>query len=265
MAYDLTMTRNWIRKPASWIGSKWEIKNLIELKTVHRVLIEGNVLDGSWAQAQTGYGVLFKSTCNGLHNENTEDVTFRNNYMTHVGAGFEITGRESQSGDCQLQYPSERTQRILIENNKIDSINVGGYTGDARLFLVGGLQDAIADLTIRYNSVTSPNANLNAFLVLTAVAPPAVDRFDFDANVISEGRYGLFTDNAWPLNTAAAPNTFLNNIIVRESYVNYPNTYPATNTVVSSGYPDAFNLAAQSGIGVDAGKLSTAIQGVVTP
>ena len=263
LAYDVTITRNWIRTPIAWQGV-WTRKNLLELKVAHRVLIEGNVLDGVWTDAQVGYGIAFKSACNGFHNENTEDVTFRNNYMTHVGAGFSISGRESQAGDCQSQYPSERTQRILVENNLVDTINVAPYSGAGRLTQVSGVQHAVADLTMRRNTIVT-TGSIQHFLTLDAVAAPAADRFDYQSNVVMEGDYGIWSSMGFgkaALDMWTVPYTFTNNILVKGS--GGPWTYPATTTIVSS-IADAMSLAGQIGAGADAAKVAAATQGVVTP
>ena len=263
VAYDVTITRNWIRTPIAWQGV-WTRKNLLELKVAHRVLIEGNVMDGAWADAQVGYGIAFKSACNGFHNENTEDVTFRNNYVTHIGAGFSISGRESQVGDCQSQYPSERTQRILVENNIVDTINVAPYSGAGRLTQISGVQHAVADLTMRHNSITT-TGGVQHMITLDAVAAPACDRFDYQSNVVMEGDYSIFSSMGFgkaALDMWTVPYTFTNNIVVKGS--GGPWTYPATTTLVAS-IADAMSLAAQTGGGPDAAKVAAATQGVVTP
>jgi hypothetical protein len=42
-----------------WKGV-WTKKNIFELKSAQRVLLEGNVLDGSWSDGQTGFAVVLK-------------------------------------------------------------------------------------------------------------------------------------------------------------------------------------------------------------
>ncbi|MEP7343770.1 MAG: Ig-like domain-containing protein, partial [Gemmatimonadaceae bacterium] len=57
---DIEIRRNYLYTPASWKG-KWLKKNLFELKAGQRILIEGNVLDGSWTDGQTGWAFMLKT------------------------------------------------------------------------------------------------------------------------------------------------------------------------------------------------------------
>src|SRR5215471_709436 len=95
---DITFTRNYCRKPLSWrtaasaSGARWSVKNLLELKNADRVLIENNVFDNNWVDAQTGYAILFKSV-----NQDgnapwsvTRNVVFRNNIVRHVSSAINI-------------------------------------------------------------------------------------------------------------------------------------------------------------------------------
>ena len=43
---DIEFRRNHFFKPTSWKG-KWMIKNLIEIKSAQRVLIEGNIFENN--------------------------------------------------------------------------------------------------------------------------------------------------------------------------------------------------------------------------
>jgi hypothetical protein len=50
----------WFRDEGTYIGFQWELKNLGEIKKVHKMLINGLVAQHSKPQAQVGYGLLFK-------------------------------------------------------------------------------------------------------------------------------------------------------------------------------------------------------------
>ena len=65
---DIEIRRNHFFKPLSWqvgdptyAGKHWSVKNLFELKSARRVLVEGNVLENNWGDAQTGFAVNLKS------------------------------------------------------------------------------------------------------------------------------------------------------------------------------------------------------------
>jgi hypothetical protein len=182
---DIEVRRNYIVTPASWKG-KWTRKNLFETKNAARVLIEGNVMDGSWADGQVGYAVLFKSAnqagyCTWCQ---STDITFRYNHVRNVGAGFQLTGKEGSS-----PYPvGKLLDRVLIEHNIIENVNTGPYGGDGRLMI---LQANLSNLTVRSNTMTS--SSNNSFLYLT---PGAATNVSYTGNVVARGQYGLFGEKA---------------------------------------------------------------------
>ncbi len=124
---DIEIRGNHIAKPASWVGTGWDIKNLLELKNAVRVLIEGNVLEGSWNANQTGWAVVLMSAnqdgnCRWCR---TQDITIRRNLIRNAGAGVNIAG--SVGSDST-------TTRVAILENVLTSLNVAPYFGDARGF-----------------------------------------------------------------------------------------------------------------------------------
>ena len=120
---DIEIRRNYLHKPAhweqntsTWDGSKWTIKNLFELKHAQRVLVEDNVLDGTWPQAQTGSAVLFtvatgQSGCHAV----VSDITFRRNLIRNTVSGFSLLGWDyGQPDSCRGE-----SRRVLVEENLI--------------------------------------------------------------------------------------------------------------------------------------------------
>jgi hypothetical protein len=145
---DIEVRRNHFSKPLSWKkgdpsygGTAWMVKNIFELKNARRVLIEGNLFENNWVQAQRGFAILFT-----VRNQNgsapwtvVEDVTFRNNIVRHTASGVSILGRDDN-------YPSGQTKRILIQNNLFDDIGGDRWGGGGRLFqLLRGTQDIVID------------------------------------------------------------------------------------------------------------------------
>jgi hypothetical protein len=183
---------------------------------------------------------------------NSEDITVRYNRITHGASGIAVTGRENYARpDYITLYASERTQRIRIEGNWLDSVNVSPYTGgDARLLLVGGVTNGVGDLAIVGNTIVS-SAPIAAFIVFTSSpTAPAVERFDVQRNVFTEGNYGAFADGGLigsPAFTAfAVPYTFTNNTLIGGTH-GY--AYPATTTLVSAFTLDTAKvLAATAGV-----------------
>jgi hypothetical protein len=144
---DITIRRNHLSKPAAWIGGRWHIKNLFELKNAQRVLVEANVLEGSWPRDWDGTAVAFKSTnqdC-GPAIGATADVTFRRNLIRHVGSGINLA---AGPGCPERTLPMTR---VAITHNLVLGINAAPYSGAGNGFFTGG---AMTDLTIDHNTLT---------------------------------------------------------------------------------------------------------------
>jgi cellulose synthase/poly-beta-1,6-N-acetylglucosamine synthase-like glycosyltransferase len=146
---DIEITGNHMAKPLSWRaedpsfdGSKWAVKNLFELKNARRVLIDGNLFEHNWPQAQNGFAILFtvRNQDGGAPWSVVEDVTFTNNIVRRAGAGINILGHDDN-------HPSKQTSRIAIRNNVFTEI--GGSWGHGRLLQ---LLEGTRDITIDHNT-----------------------------------------------------------------------------------------------------------------
>ena len=119
---DIEVRGNHLVKPLRWKknepgyeGTQWSVKNLFELKNARRVIVDGNVMEHSWEEAQTGFAVLFT-----VRNQDgnapwsvVEDVQFVNNIVRHSGSGITLMGHDNNRPWDQ----SQETKRILIRNN----------------------------------------------------------------------------------------------------------------------------------------------------
>ena len=262
---DIEIRRNHFAKPLAWIGQPWAVKNLLELKTGRRVLIEGNVLENSWPSAQSGYAVLFTP-----RNQDgkapwsvVEDVTFRLNKVVNVGQGIALSGRDER--------PSGVTRRVLIENNVFEISRLRGADGRG-LLVTGGP----VDVTYRHNTVLIAAGGGTAAFV---ESNPKADRFVFVDNLVSSGNYGFAGTGAGPgmatLDRYFTNVTFRNNAFIGGSG-NYPpgNLFPAGipavrfadfaggNYRLAKGSP--LRAAATDGkdIGADIDALERAVAGV---
>jgi hypothetical protein len=122
---DIEIRGNHITRPMSWKGGPWMIKNLLEFKSARRVVISGNVLENSWAQAQLGWAFVIWSvnqsgTCTWCV---VSDMLIENNLVRNVAAGFQLTERYG------VAVPMNH---IAIRNNLflgVDNPNIvgGGY------------------------------------------------------------------------------------------------------------------------------------------
>ncbi|MEO6445780.1 MAG: Ig-like domain-containing protein [Gemmatimonadaceae bacterium] len=247
---DIEIRRNYIHTPASWAG-RWTKKNLIESKNMQRVLIEANVLDGSWVDGQVGYAVLLKSVnqsgrCTWC---TTRDVTIRRNVVRNAGAGFNLAGREGSNRNAV----GEVLSRVLIEQNIVENIMVGSYKGDAKFIQ---LLKNLTDLTVRDNTM-STTGNVKMFLSLGNA--PAATNVDFHNNIFSYGGYGLFSSKH------ASGFKSMQNIQGTALFNNHVLIGPAKNGYPYSSFVPSLGAALQTSAGANMAATAAATSGVVIP
>ena len=177
---DFVIRNNHVTRPAAWKGVH-SVKNLLEFKHMKRALVEGNLFENNWKDAQSGMAILFKSTNqqNRAPWSTTQDVTFRNNVVRNSPNGISIHASPEV-------YPVVPTARIKIEKNLF--YNIGSYAGTTggRMIVMGGeLKDIqLLNNTMIHNSpathavISDPSSSLSAA------------RFRARANVLTLGTSG---------------------------------------------------------------------------
>lgn len=220
---DIEIRRNLFSKPLYWkmsdpsyAGTHWSIKNLFELKNAQRVLVDGNIFEYCWADAQVGYGIML-TVRNQSHTapwSTVEDVTFTNNIIRHVAHGLNLTGTDSNA-------PSQPTKRVLIKNNLWLDVGTPQWGGGGRLFQIAL---GPSDVTIEHNTgfQTGP-------IIMAAGSPPSVN-FVFRDNIAPHNAYGVFGDGAGvgltAINKYFPGIQFIANVLISNPY---PTKYPADN------------------------------------
>ena len=137
-------------------GTTTSVKNLFEIKNGTDVVVEGNLMENNWSQAQLGVAVLFTPAPSSASNPSTEiaNLTFRHNVIRRATAGFQLLGR-SQS----CQYPSKRTRDILIHNNLW--YDLGPHYGTLRFFAyIASAQVSDTDCSLPYGPLPVSNAEM---------------------------------------------------------------------------------------------------------
>lgn len=222
---DIEFRHNHLRKPLHWKKDdtsfakiRWSVKNLFELKNARRVLIDSNVFENNWVDAQNGFAILFTPR----NDEGTapwslvEDVTFTNNVVRHSAGGVNIHGRDNI-------HPSEQAKRIKIKNNLFDDIG-GVQWGRNGVFLQ--ISDC-PNVTVDHNTV------IHTGNVITAHGAPSPD-FVFSNNIMRHNEYGVIGDGVGVGNVALKTYfpiaVFINNVLVGGQKNNYPggNKFPAS-------------------------------------
>jgi hypothetical protein len=180
---DITFRYNHLAKPRDWRGSKWQIKNLFELKSARRVLVEGNVFEYNWKAAQPGYAIVLtpRSSDNAVPWAAVEDVTFRSNIVRHVAAVFNILGTD----DARASGPG---RRIKILDNLFYDVS-GATWGGNGVFMQLGLGPS--DVVVQHNTIIHSGTLIGAYGGSKASPAQSVG-FVFTDNIARHNRYGVF-------------------------------------------------------------------------
>jgi hypothetical protein len=176
---DIEVRGNLFTKPLAWNhhdSRTWDgrsrptVKNIFELKSAQRVLIDGNVFEHNWVDAQAGTAILFtpRNQEGGAPWTIVADVTFTNNIVRHAASGLVILGHD-------YLYPSRQTQRILIRNVLFEDIGGARWGGGGRLFeFYDGSRDVVIEHVTAFhtgNVVTANGPAHTGFVFRNVIAP----------------------------------------------------------------------------------------------
>jgi hypothetical protein len=258
---NIEIRGNHLFKPLSWkvghptyAGYHWSIKNLLELKNARNVVIDGNLLENSWGDAQIGYAVLFTVRSQDGTNPwaTIENVSFTNNIVKNSEQGFQLLGKD---------YPnvSQRATGLRIENN---------------LFI--GITNRFLTMSGYYNVTMNHNTHFQGGNIMSLYGEQSIGfAYTNNLTVREPSGYGVFGDGLGEGNIALSAYTpgavVAGNIIVGASPNYYPvgNYYPPTLAEVKLGsdyvlaIDSPYKLAGTDGR--DPGVDMAALNGGVTP
>lgn len=223
MPADLEVRRNYMFKPLSWkvghatyAGKHWTVKNIFELKAVKRAVVEGNLFENNWTDAQDGTAILFtvrnqECTANW---STVQGVTFRDNIVKGVeGAALNFLGIDNEAtpeyiaanpdkcrGFDPAKLGSERGTDALVTNNLFYDIK-GGF-----MQLNG------------FNNLTvSNNTHFQNGNTITFYGKDVSQGFAYRDNVTTEKPYGVRdesgTQGIAALEKSAPSSTFTGNVM----------------------------------------------------
>ena len=168
------------RAPSS--GTRWQVKNLFELKNARRVRVENNLFENNWEAAQAGYSILLTP-----RNQDgqcpwciVEQVDFNQNVIRNVSGGFNITGYDDNGVTGQ-------TNGITIRNNLMYEVTEK-LGGSGWPFLLG---DEVRDITIDHNTIDFDGTTLLYAYGGTTANPRKITGFRFTNNAARHGLYGI--------------------------------------------------------------------------
>lgn len=236
---DIEFRHNHLFKPLRWrvgdpsyAGIHWTVKNLFELKSARRVLVEGNVMENSWGDAQTGYAVVLKSANQdgAAPWSRMEDVTFRNNLVRHAGGALTVVGRDPHTEGL--------SKRVTIENNVFEDINQQKWKGPG-IFLLVVSSPPPAGVTSAgpRHLVVDHNTAFHTGSTIVADGPPSRG-FVFNNNIVANNTWGVkgsgSSTGTPTLETFFPGYRFVRNAIVGGKASLYPpdNFFPPTYDAV---------------------------------
>lgn len=227
-------------------GSVWTVKNTLEVKNADTVLIEGNVIENSWVQAQRGSLVLLTPANTGNANDSTtvRNVTVRNNIFRHATGVFQVTCR-----DVNFTIgPSGRTVNMTFTNNLSYDIDPSYGQADRIFYIAKGAAGAFPtanttepnsvackDVTVDHNT-WDQSTRQNSFLFLDDLYG-GVDRknehFVWTNNITVKGSYGMLGagacvqgTNCWTRFTDSTLTSVFNKNVMSDAACS---AYPGTN------------------------------------
>lgn len=168
----------------------WDVKNLFEIKNGVRWLVDSNVMEGNWVNAQNGFSVLFtpRNETPFMPGNRISDITFTNNVIRHVAGGINLASEDDSqpSADWPLQQP---TARMAFVNNLFEDVS-WAYNGNGNFMeMEEGAHtgmDGAQDILIEHNT-SFQTGNYNS------ISPGGpINNLVFRNNVFGEGGYGWF-------------------------------------------------------------------------
>ena len=240
MPQDLEVRRNHLFKPLSWkvddpsyAGKHWTVKNIFELKSVKRAVVDGNVMENNWTDGQDGKAVLLtvrNQECS-ANWSTVQQVTFTNNTVRNAEGGLNFLGKDNEAdaayGKCPVGSTSTRGSDVTVANNLFYNINGSFLT-------INGF----------YNVTLNHNTSFQKSNTYTLYGEQSLGYVSTN-NLTIENPYGIFGDGGY-LGTAGLTHytpsyVFNKNLMVAASSSENPagNFYPSQASQV--GFVDFAN------------------------
>jgi hypothetical protein len=201
---DIEITHNYMFKPLTWMkgqpgfvggrnGNPFSVKNLFELKNAQRVLLDSNIMENTWGGfSQMGFAILLTpknpSTCSICQ---VTDVTVRYNYISHMGAGMQLSNGPSDAGSLPRDGGRYSIHDIVFDD--IDGTAYKGLSSFAQIS-TGSRAPALHDVTINHVTVFPKKALLMIGDVLSMNA--AMSNFVFTNSIVNAGTYPVWSTGA---------------------------------------------------------------------
>ena len=231
---DIQVSHNHMFKPLTWMkgepgyvggtnGNPFVVKNLFELKNAQRVLLEGNIMEGSWGGfSQVGFGIVItpknqagKNGSNLCPICQVTDITIRYNAISHVGGGLAIANALSDNHGAPLDG-----QRYSIHDIIVDDIDGAKYRGPSEFAEILVSPGAPVLQNVMINHVTAfPTSHLFIIGDMVATSTP-MKNFVFTNSIVNAGKYPVWSSGGGPANCAhlGIPLITFNTCFTRSSF-----------------------------------------------
>lgn len=208
----------WIPGNSKYDGSRWTMKNLLELKNARRVLIEANIFED-----YDGFAIVVTPRNQGGSApwSTVEDVMIRRNWIRRVSSVLNVSGYDEY-------HPSRPTDRITVEENVAENLYEIGPPNPKMILINQGPDN----VTIRHNTILTPLGRGSSFLLLANAIQKKSNAFAFTDNIVQLGTYGLGAENP-PLGSSSV--TLLDGHVRRWTFSR--NVLVNTQGASSSSYP----------------------------
>jgi hypothetical protein len=180
---DIIIRNNLLYKPLDQYPSA-SVANLLELKNAQRVLIEGNTMDGSRIDIQTGHAIVLtpRNQYGKAPWSTVRDVIIRKNIVKNY------SGHVAQNLCTDNNFPSGMLTNVTYEGNLFLGSNAGiqvnnGVSGDLKI--VGNTMPNTTWAMISFNGPV-PAAGAGS---------PCRPNLTWTNNVMRSGRYGINSEN----------------------------------------------------------------------
>ncbi|MEK7995909.1 MAG: fibronectin type III domain-containing protein, partial [Planctomycetota bacterium] len=250
---DIEFRGNYLYKPIEWKAISEEgapslhiVKNLFELKNAQRVLVEGNVFEHSWPNAQTGRAIVLKA-CN---QEGTADwsrswdITFRKNIIRRAAGGISLVGDEHISGGT-----TDGMKRVLIEDNLADLTDAADWVGTLFMMSLGSSADMAGDSVTITNNTMIGKTSATALMQIGSTDPDAFGNVVIANNIWRRGAYGIkgtgTAEGTASLDFHLGSYTYGKNLLIDYTGSSYPAGNFQVAGIADVGFTDAtFDAAA---------------------
>jgi hypothetical protein len=163
-------------------GTVWTVKNLFELKNARNVVVEDNIFENHWKDAQPGWSIVFtpRNSNGGCAWCVVEHVRFEYNVVRNVAAGVNLLGYDNGN-------PSRQTTDIVLRNNLFTGVSTA-LGGNAWFVQIG---DGPRDIILDHNTIDTNGTAVIYVYGGTSADPREVLGFQMTANAAPHGTYGI--------------------------------------------------------------------------